>query len=663
MSVQFGRWNFDGKPVDLGYFEKTEAVIAPYGPDEGGSYTRGNVKILYRAFHATKESRCETQPHTCPSGAVITWDGRLDNRAELIRQLRDVLAIGSTDVAIVAAAYERWRTDCFAELVGDWAVSIWDPHDRSLILAKDFVGTRHLYYALDNDHVTWSTILDPLVLFAGKEFALDEEYIAGWFSVFPAAQLTPYAGIHSAPPSSFVLIRAGKHLISKYWDFDPDKKIRYRSDTEYEEHFRAFFAEAVRRRLRSDHPILAELSGGMDSSSIVCMADNVIAGGATETPRLDTISYYNDAEPNWNERPYFTKVEQKRGRTGCHIDVSSQELFNFELEKSCFEAIPGSGRRSSESAARFAACITSQQYRVMLSGIGGDEVLGGVPTPIPELTDLLATARFRVLAHQLKVWALANRKPWIHLLFETVRGFLPLGVVAVPEHRHPAPWLDTNFVKKHRVALIGSQSRLRLFGPLPSFQESVGVLDLLRRQLGCSPLPSEPSYEKRYPYLDRCFLEFLYSIPREQLVRPGQRRSLMRRALVGLVPDEILQRKRKAFVARAPLGAISRDWTSLVDMSRHLESSSLKIVDPKGFCEALEKARHGQQVLIVPLLRTLEIENWLKNLRRSNIVIVAKPFNSPPVPRTKNGRRPSRAESSAELRISSESRRGAGHAI
>ena len=86
------------------------------------------------------------------------------------------------------------------------------------------------------------------------------------------------------------------------------------SDAEYEEHFRSVFAQSVRRRLRSDSPILAELSGGMDSSSIVCMADEIISRGQLATPRLDTLSYYDDSEPNWNERPYFSQVEEKRGR-------------------------------------------------------------------------------------------------------------------------------------------------------------------------------------------------------------------------------------------------------------------------------------------------------------------------------------------------------------
>src|SRR5579859_1277306 len=243
MSVQFGRWNWDGKPVDQTYLAKVKSVIAPYSPDDEGTYTISNLSILYRAFHTTKESRCETQPHVTGSGVVITWDGRLDNRAELIRHLRDVLTISATDVSIVAAAYDEWGANCFAKLVGDWALSIWDAKSRSLLLAKDPIGTRHLYYSIDNDQVTWSTILDPLVLFAGKTFALCEEYIAGWVSLFPATHLTPYIGIHSVPPSSSVLIRSGKQTVTKYWDFDPAKRIRYATNAEYEEHFRAVRSE------------------------------------------------------------------------------------------------------------------------------------------------------------------------------------------------------------------------------------------------------------------------------------------------------------------------------------------------------------------------------------------------------------------------------------
>jgi asparagine synthase (glutamine-hydrolysing) len=596
-------------------------AVGPYGPDDGNVYSRFNIGILYRAFHTTKESRLEAQPYVTGSGLVITWDGRLDNRAELIGRLSNVPTAGCSDILIVAAAYEQWGVNCFAMLAGDWALAIWIPRDRSLILAKDPIGTRHLYYSLDRDQVTWSTTLDPLVMLAGRTFALNEEYIAGWFAACPEVSLTPYLGVHSVPPSSFVLIRAGMHTVSKYWEFDPEKKIRYRTDADYEEHFRTVFALAVRRRLRADSPVLAELSGGMDSSSIVCMADDIIARGAAETLRLDTVSYYDDAEPNWNERPYFTRVEEKRGRIGCHIPVGSQEQTPFGLTEDRFVATPGGdGGRPSEARKRLADCIALQGYRVVLSGVGGDEVTGGVPTPTPELEDLVARARLAQLAHQLKVWALNKRKPWLDLLIEALRRFLPPVLVDVPTKMGPASWLHPSFIRLNRIALLGYQTRTKLFGPLPSFQENISALNTLRRQLHGSALTSEPLLEKRYPYLDCEFLEFIYAIPREQLLRPGQRRSLMRRAFTGLVPDEILNRKRKAFVFRGPMDAISKGWENLGEFSEHMVSGSLGIIDSEAFAEAWQQVHKGSEVPLVPLLRTLSIELWLRGCRTQKIL-------------------------------------------
>jgi asparagine synthase (glutamine-hydrolysing) len=625
MSVQFGRWNFEGQPPAPDYIEKVREALAPYGPDSNESYSKGGVKILYRAFHTTKESRRETQPYIFASGTVITWDGRLDNRAELISELRDFLTISSTDVAIVAAAYEKWGTICFAKLIGDWALSIWNPISRSLILAKDFVGTRHLYYSIDKNQVTWSTILDPLVRFGGKTFAICEEYIAGWFSMYPAVYLTPYVGIHSVPPSSSVVLRPGKHTVSKYWDFDPGKKIRYQTDAEYEEHFRAVFSTAVQRRLRSDRPVLAELSGGMDSSSIVCMADIVISRGIAETPRLDTISWYNDSDPNNDERPYFTKVEEKRGCTGCHIDLASlkdtgpQKPFESEFDNDRFAATPIPNRRLPERFQLYAAYMRSQGHRVTLSGLGGEEATGaGVPTPTPELQNLLARARFIKLAQQVKAWASKMRKPQLPLLWEAVRGFFPLALADVPKDMRPAPWFHQDFVRRNHAALWGYPCRVKLFGPLPSFQNNIAKLENERRQqvdVNLRHLQSDLLRNVRYPYLDRDFLEFMYAIPREQIVRVGQRRALMKRALVGIVPKEVLNRRRTAFVPQQPMKHISTEWLSLTEIDQHMVSSSMGIIDANRFGEALQRAWHDEGVSFETLVRTLTLESWLHHLR------------------------------------------------
>jgi asparagine synthase (glutamine-hydrolysing) len=614
MSVQFGICNFDGKPIDPVDLDEVRPLLAPYGPDGESYICKDNIAIIYRAFHTTKESRWEKQPYASASGALITWDGRLDNRQDLIVALGSEASSDLTDISIVAAAYEHWGIDAFGKLIGDWAISICDPTNRSLFLAKDFIGARHLYYRIDNNQVTWSTVLDPLVLCLKRPVALEEEYIAGWLSFFPASHLTPYVGIRAVPPCSFVRLTASTQTTSRYWDFDPAKTIRYRSDAEYEEHFRVAFSESVRRRLRSDSPTLAELSGGMDSSSIVCMADLILADGLAETPRVDTISYYNDSESNWNERPFFTSVEKARGRVGCHVDVSSLEAYKAEFPDKHFATTPASGGHSTQIAERLSACMNSQGNRVLLSGIGGDEVMGGVPSPTPELADLLARAHIWSLGHALKIWSLNKRVPWFHLLFEAVRGFLPPFLFGTPASKCPAPWLNPDFVSRHRPVFAGYNPRSSLFGASPSFQENLATLEMLRRQLACFGSSPQPCYEKRYPCLDRTLLEYLFAIPREQLVRPGQRRSLMRRALTGIVPEPILSRKRKAFVSRAPIVAMSSRAASLVATIPTMVLCNRQIVDACRFKESVSRAGHDQETSMVAVMRTVILESWLRHV-------------------------------------------------
>lgn len=620
MSVQFGKCNFDGKPVDAHDLDEVRPLLAAYGPDDERYVCRGNVGILYRAFHTTKESRRKRQPYLSKSGVIIIWDGRLDNRQALIERVGGELSPDSADIEIVAAAYDHWGTDAFRDLIGDWALSLWSAGDQSLLLAKDFVGATHLYYSVEGYRITWCTILDPLVLFSGRPLKLEEEYIAGWLSFFPAPHLTPFVGIQAVPPSSFVRFERGIQKITKYWDFDPAMRIRYRTDSEYEEHFRAAFSKAVSRRLRSDSPVLAELSGGMDSSSIVCIADDVARRQPSMATPVETISYYDDCEPNWNERPYFTKVEETRGRTGHHIAVTPAPLFELHHARDVLALTPNSLSEKDEAVQRLAEYIHSHGMRVVLSGIGGDEVTGGVPTPTPELADLLTRCRFRTLARQLKFWALNKREPWIHVFGQVLRQFVPR-LFPLSQGAVSTAWLSAAFTKRHGFALQGYDLSLKFFGALPSFQGNLRALDGLRRQLGCALLPREPLYEKRYPYLDRDLLEFLFAVPREQIVRPGQRRSLMRRALAGIVPKEVLERRRKGYVARSPAMAISAEWPKIAELTQEMLVSSLCIIDGSAFCKALKQARDGEDTPIVLLMRTLQIEFWLRNLDRNGRLI------------------------------------------
>jgi len=618
MSVQFGKCNFDGKPVDPHDLEEARPVLAPYGPDGEGYICRENLGILYRAFHTTSEARREIQPHVSTSGAVITWDGRLDNRRALIERLRGKVSEALTDLEIVSAAYDRWGTEMFRQLVGDWALSLWNPKDGSLILAKDFVGTRHLYYTIEQDHVTWCSILDPLVQFSQHPLKLQEEYVAGWLSFFPAAHLTPYVGIHAVPPSSFVCLAQGMRKITQYWDFDPSKSICYRTDGEYEEHFRHAFSESVRRRLRADSPVLAELSGGMDSSSIVCMADAIASGGSGVIQRLDTVSYYTDSEPNWDERPFFSKVEAKRGRTGSHIEVRAEDAFRIDFDMTRLAATPSSGSCLSAASQSFSRLLQVNHYRSLLSGIGGDEFTGGIASPLPELANLLVELHLRRLARQLKLWALEKRKPWLNLIAAVVAKFFYSG--SGSNRQRLVHWLNTEFARRNRHAIDGYVTTWNIFGPRPSVQDHRTTLCALHRQLAADSLPSNPPFEKRYPYLDRDFLEFICAVPPDQLIRPGQRRSLMRRALAGYVPQEVLSRRRKGHVARGPVVGLSNNYSSVSFLCRQMRSARIGFIDEKATSALLQKVKQGLELPMIPFMRTLAIEWWLRNLELFGIV-------------------------------------------
>lgn len=628
MSVQYGRWNFVGQSLAPDYIEKVSAAIAPYGPDSNELYSKNGIEILYRAFHTTKESHREKQPYISPSEAVITWDGRLDNRTELINELRDSATLDSTDVAIIGAAYEKWGTNCLEKLIGDWAVSIWNPRDRSLVLARDFLGARNLYYTIDENQVTWSTLLDPLVLFSRKPFPVCEEYVASWLATaFPAIHLTPYVGIHSVLPSSFVLLRAGRVSVSKYWDFDGARKIRYRSDGEYEEHFRSVFAQGVQQRLRSDRPVLAELSGGMDSASIVCMADLAFGRGKAECPRLDTISWYDDSydhiEPDTNELHWITKVEEKRGRVGYHInsgeirlrEINSPNRLGSEFENDCFAASPTLTARRTEHFKQYAEYLRSRGLRVTLSGLGGEMATGGnIPTPAPELRNLLARGRFLMLGRRLKTWALKMRRPQLLLLWEAIRAFVPLSLIRGFPPAHPASWLQPAFARRNSAALCHHPSRIKLLGPLPSFQDLLEALKGERKLMTYIAPQPKLMYEIRLPYLDRSLLEFMYSIPWEQIVRAGQRRSLMKRALIGILPNELLTRRRKTFVPQKSEERILTDWRRFAEVGQHMVSSSLGFTDSNRLFEALQTVQSSGDVVCEGLKRTLVLEFWLRHL-------------------------------------------------
>ena len=199
MSVQFGKWNFNGIPLDQQYVRSVAQFLKPYGPDQESAYFDEHVALQFHTCFSTGGFTEGRQPYRTPTGNVFMWDGRLDNREELVSDLSTDEVRPLPDVAIVAALYDKSGTKCFSKLIGDWGLSIWEPAQQALVLAKDVAGVRPLYYAISSTDFTWCSLLKPLVAFCPHSLAIEEEYIAGWFSLFPAASLTAYRGIRAVP--------------------------------------------------------------------------------------------------------------------------------------------------------------------------------------------------------------------------------------------------------------------------------------------------------------------------------------------------------------------------------------------------------------------------------------------------------------------------------
>jgi asparagine synthase (glutamine-hydrolysing) len=607
MSVQGGIWNFDGKPVDRMVLTRMSTQSAEYGPDDETIHVDGSLGIVYRPFHTTPESRLERQPHLFANGKVLTWDGRLDNRDEISRSMNEA-GRHTTDTDLVALSFEKWGNTCFSKLVGEWAAAIWDPEKRELILARDYVGIRHLYYSLTSTQLTWCSLLSPLAL-SGASRTLCDEYIAGYLALYPDGDLTPYKEIKAVPPGKSICCRAGKAEVHSYWSFPRRLSIRYKTDREYEEHFRQVFRQAVHRRLRTESPILADLSGGFDSSSIVCVADELMSGEPELTPQVDTFSIYDSNEPDEDDFGYFKVVEQKRGREGFHLDLGKTDV-SFTLEQRDFVSTPGFGDREGLRGA-LSTLVKNGKYRVGLSGLGGDELLGQSLDPRVQIADLIADLRFWAMAKQLVAWSLIIRRPWVQLLLQTVRLFLPTVIRArMTQSASVEPWINRRFARRHRLSIrrLGATEESQFWRP--GLRDSFDTITALGQQMTFSR-PS--TLEKRYPYLDQTLVEFLISIPSDQLLRPGKRRSLMRRALVDLLPGEIISRGTKAAAGRCHVLTLQKHWNQLERILEDPITTHLGYVERREFHKALAAAKNGQiSPYFLRLLRVVSLEMWLR---------------------------------------------------
>ena len=622
MSALGGICSFNGAVVDEAVLVALANRLSDRGPDGGREVLFKTVGMVYRAFHTNRESRLETQPLVSPSRHLLSWDGRLDNRGDMISQLRDDLRGDHTDVAIVMAAYLKWGLDFLPRIIGDFVLSLWDPHTRMLLLARDPIGPRTLYYHANSERIIWSTQLGPLLDLAKIKLEINDEYIAEFLTRLPEPSQTPYKNIYAAPPGNTVIAQNGQLRVQRFWGLDPKHEIRYRTDAQYEEHFRHLFREAVRCRLRVEGPAWSELSGGLDSSSIVCMADDIMKGVEAQASRLETVSLVFDEASKSDERKYIRHVEEKIGRTGFHLREDDFRM----LAPSTVDhqaVIPNPTYIFAEYYRGLSNTMREKGARVLLSGKGGDEILSSAPNPAPELADLLIQCKLGLLLTRVQDWSRALKKPYLWLLwYKAVVPTLPRRLQAVYSRGTRLKSLELyndEFVKRLNLRERRSgSSDIFGFRYLSGRDQSMAFLSIVRELSAGYWL--EWGIEISYPFVDRRLVEFMQAIPYDQRVRPGETRSLLRRALRNLLPEEIAKRKRKTLNTAASFLAVSREWSRLSQMLLDARVCTYGYANSEAMLAALDRARAGRDPSSLSITFLISLEIWLRALERKDIL-------------------------------------------
>src|SRR5579863_2450824 len=298
--------------------------------------------------------------------SLLHWDGRLDNRNDLLLLLADSLRDDTSNSAIALVAYERWGTNGFIHLIGDWSIVIQDHANGGIVLASDFAGVRPLYYSVQQGNVFWSSRLQSVVDATGIS-ELDEQYVSAFLLYGGCPNRTPYKGIYFVPAGHVVCVSSTGTKTSCFWTLPIRDEVRYGSEHRYEEHLRALFREAVSVRLQTKAPVLAELSGGLDSSSVVSMANHLMRSGDVPATSLTSVSY---VWRNSVDETFIREMESFCGIEGVHI--STHEV-PFISERQVGYATPEILHPLRRSVA-FAAHRLGAN--VILTGQNGDLLMG-----------------------------------------------------------------------------------------------------------------------------------------------------------------------------------------------------------------------------------------------------------------------------------------------
>ena len=443
---------------------------------------------------------------------ILYWDGRLDNREDLIRRLRESLRGNTTNPALALAAYERWGTGGLVHLIGDWSAVIHNRAKAAVVLASDFAGVRPLYYHVRRAQILWSRDLQSLVD-ETQISELEEDYIAGFLTCGGCPNPTPYKGIYSVPAGHTVRISVEQTEILPFWTLPVGDVIRYESDHRYEDQLRALFREAVAVRLQTSSPVLAELSGGLDSSSVVSMANQLMRGGEVAAPRLVTVSYvWRDSI---DER-FIREVETYCGVEGVRISTHTAPLISATDAGKAMPAVFGPVRTAAAGIAERLGAM------VFLTGQNGDLTMGNWFDDSLQVAGHLRRVRIGRACKDALAWSKILGLPIYSTLSRAFRAALPpslspAAIYTKPDGSYAPRCSETSLARgmRRRAGVPEARSFLSnsWMQAQPERRKHFRALSMMLELRTLQAPEAMQHLDYTHPFAHRPLVEFLMAVP------------------------------------------------------------------------------------------------------------------------------------------------------
>jgi asparagine synthase (glutamine-hydrolysing) len=573
MSGIVGIWNLDGRPVSPPLLTSLSAILSHRGSDGDDQWIRGPVGLGCRLLRVTPESLTETQPAVGPSGTALVFDGRLDNRDDLLADLKDCPGVTSLapDPVLVLAAYARFGDQFVEYLAGDFAMGLFDPSRHRLLLARDAIGVRPLYYTRVHETFLFASEIKALLAHPAVSASPNDDMLACFLlnSTPRDTSMTCFKDIVSLLPAHCAIVTPEHISARRYWDFSV-KEQRYDSFPDYAQAFRHHFTQAVRRRLRSAHPIAVSVSGGLDSSSIFCVAETVRRTRGASSPPLLGMSYLSPIGSPSDEREFLVEIERRYGAAIERIAIT-----DFGLMDGCCEAmwhieVPFLDQQWDTTHA-FYCRAQARGARVMLTGHWADQVL----FPQAYLVDLFRQLRWRDIVVHLQEFGrwmtdvsprFFRQRFWLDLAKHHVPHALIPPLRRLRASRPPAWYSDAFCTRAFRhlcnQPFLGTGLPTAHARSLYEEARSPYHVQCLEWN---SKVATMHGMDMAFPFLDCDLLTFLMSIPGDMQTWKGVPKALLREGMRGILPDAIADRRWKADFTHLVNEGMERDYPRLLN--------------------------------------------------------------------------------------------------